>query len=93
MKNINPYILLLSLLCVAAMCSAISMSAVAENYRWTMVAINPWNGVEGMAFTIGYMLKADKEISLPLAIGILLIVWWRFYALLGRIANRLRNNV
>lgn len=84
MKKINIIILVISFVILVLACSALSMSAVASNYRYTWVAMNPWNGVEGIAFSVGYFLHTDKTVSLLISIGVLLIIWWRLYALLRR---------
>lgn len=84
MKKINIIILVISFIILVLACSALSMSAVASNYRYTWVAMNPWNGVEGIAFSVGYFLHTDKTVSLLISIGVLLIIWWRLYALLRR---------
>ncbi len=84
MKKINILFLIISFIILVIACSALSMSAVASNYRYTWIAMNPWNGVEGIAFTIGYFLHTGKTVSLLLSLGLLLIMWWRLYALLKR---------
>ncbi len=84
MKKINILLLIISFIILVIACSALSMSAVASNYRYTWIAMNPWNGVEGIAFTIGYFLHTGKTVSLLLSLGLLLIMWWRLYALLKR---------
>ena len=84
MKKINILFLIISFIILVIACSALSMSAVASNYRYTWIAMNPWNGVEGIAFTIGYFLHTGKTVSLLLSLGLLLIMWWRLCALLKR---------
>lgn len=84
MKKINILFLIISFIILVIACSALSMSAVASNYRYTWIAMNPWNGIEGIAFTIGYFLHTGKTVSLLLSLGLLLIMWWRLYALLKR---------
>lgn len=84
MKNISLPILIISFLILALACSALSMSSVASNYRFTWVAINPWNGVEGIAFTIGYFLRTGRTVSLLISTGLLLVIWWRLYAVIRR---------
>lgn len=84
MKKINIIILAISFVILVLACSALSMSAVASNYRYTWVAMNPWNGVEGIAFTVGYFLRTDKTVSLLITVGLLVVIWWRLYALLRR---------
>lgn len=84
MKKINIIILAISFVILVLACSALSMSAVASNYRYTWVAMNPWNGVEGIAFTVGYFLHTGKAVSLLITVGLLLVIWWRLYALLHR---------
>lgn len=88
MKNINKLILIISFLILVLACSALSMSSVASNYRYTWVAMNPWNGVEGIAFSVGYFLHTGKAVSLLITIGLLLIIWWRLYALIKRTFTR-----
>lgn len=88
MKKIHILFLVLSFIILVLACSALSMSAVASNYRYTWVALNPWNGVEGIAFTIGYFLHTGKTTSLLLSIGLLGVVWWRLYALIKRTFGR-----
>lgn len=88
MKNINKLILIISFLILVLACSALSMSSIASNYRYTWVAMNPWNGVEGIAFSVGYFLHTGKAVSLLITLGLLLIIWWRLYALIKRTFNR-----
>ncbi len=85
MKKINIPFLVISFIILVIACSALSMSAVASNYRFTWIALNPWNGVEGIAFTVGYFLHTGKAVSLLLSIGLLMVIWWRLYALIKRI--------
>lgn len=87
MKNIRLPIVLLSFLILVLACSALSMSAVDSQYRFTWVAMNPWNGVEGIAFTVGYFLHTGKAVSLLLTAVLLLVIWWRIYALIRRTFN------
>lgn len=85
MKRIDKRYLLFSFLLLVIACSLLSMSAVATEYRYTWVAMNPWNGVEGIAFTVGYFLRVGKASGLMITAGLLLIIWWRLYVLLKRI--------
>lgn len=84
MKRINILFLFLSFLILVIACSLLSMSAVATEYRYTWVAMNPWNGVEGIAFTVGYFLRTSAFWSRFIAIALLLVIWWRLYAVLTR---------
>ncbi len=88
MKKINIWFLIISLILLLTACSILSMSSVASNYRFSFVAMNPWNGIEGIAFTIGYFLHTDKNTSMLIGIGLLLIMWWRLYLLLRRTFGR-----
>ena len=88
MKNINIPILIISFIILVIACSLLSMSSVASNYRYTWVAINPWNGVEGIAFTVGYFLHTSKPVSMFITAGLLVVIWWRLYALLRRTFGR-----
>lgn len=91
MKHINLSTLVISFAILVIACSLLSISSVASNYRFTWVAMNPWNGVEGIAFTIGYFLRAGKTTSLLITGGLLLVVWWRLYALTGSLIAYIKN--
>lgn len=84
MKRTNILILLISFLLTVMACSALSMSAVVREYRFTWVAMNPWNGVEGISLTVSRFLHTSPQVSLSIAIILLLIIWWRIYALICR---------
>lgn len=84
MKKQKILILIISFLVLVLACSALSMSAVAREYRFTWVAMNPWNGVEGIALTIGHFFHTKPTTNLLITIGILLVIWWRIYALIYR---------
>lgn len=84
MKNIHIPILIISFILLLLACSGLSMSSVASQYRFTWVVMNPWNGVEGIAFTVGHFLHTSKTISMLITIGLLLVIWWRLYALIRR---------
>lgn len=88
MKHVHLPILILSFLILVLACSAISMSAVDRAYRFTWTTLNPWNGVEGIAFTLGRFLHTGKTANCLLTSGLLLVVWWRLYALIRRTFNR-----
>lgn len=51
MKNINKTAFIVSLLVLIAAFSVLSMTSMPEEFRYTWVGLNPWNGVEGLAFT------------------------------------------
>ena len=93
MKKINISILLSSFILLVLACSALSMSAVMSEYRFTWVAMNPWNGVEGVALTIGHYLHIGKSISTLITLGVLSVTWWRIYALLCSIFIRENKSV
>lgn len=80
--------LILSFVILVAACSALSMSAVGKEYRFTLVAMNPWNGVEGIAYTIRHFLHIGTGSSMAIGIGLLLVMWWRLYLLLKRTFGR-----
>ena len=88
MKKRDIIYLAISLLILIIACSVLSMTSVAEEYRYSWVAMNPWNGVEGIAFTIGYFLKTSNETSLYISLGLLAFMWWRLYLVLKRTFKR-----
>lgn len=59
MKNINKTAFIVSLLVLIAAFSVLSMTSMPEEFRYTWVGLNPWNGVEGLAFTVRYFLHTS----------------------------------
>lgn len=84
MRKINILFLVLSLIVLAIMCSGMSMLSVAKEYRFTTTAMNPWNGVEGIFLTIKRFFNLGEAASIGVTVGLLLLLWWRIYALLKR---------
>lgn len=82
--KINKLAFILSLLTLIVACSLLSMTSVHKEYRFTWVAMNPWNGVEGIAYTIKHFLHTSKLITNILTTGLMLVIWWRLYALYDR---------
>lgn len=82
--KINKLALILSLLTLIIACSLLSMFSVGKDYRFTWVVMNPWKGVEGIAYTVGHFLHTSKLVTNLLAGVLLLVVWWRLYALYNR---------
>lgn len=83
--KLNKKELIISFIVLVIFCSAISVSSTAENQRWTLAAINPWNGVSGLAFVVNYFLHVGVALSYALTIGAFLILWWRLYVVTGKI--------
>ena len=46
--------------------------------------MNPWNGVEGIAYTVKQFLHTSKSVTNLLSAALLLVIWWRLYALYNR---------
>ena len=84
MKHIDKLSLGLSLLTLIIACSLLSMFSVAKEYRFTWVAMNPWNGVEGIAFTVNHFLHTTKTVTMLVTCGLLLLIWWRLYTVFNR---------
>lgn len=84
MKNINKLALILSLLTLLIACSVLNMSSLPKEYRYTWAGMNPWNGVEGIAFTVSYFLHTGIAATYVITIGLVLMIWWRMYALFNR---------
>lgn len=84
MKKINKLALSLALLTLIAACSVLSMATVMEGYRFTWVAMNPWNGVEGIALTVSHFLHTSRIITILITSGLLAVIWWRLYAIYNR---------
>lgn len=82
--KINKPALILSLLTLIIACSLLSMTSVGKDYRFTWVAMNPWNGVEGIAYTVKHFLHTSKSVTNLLSAALLLVIWWRLYALYNR---------
>lgn len=82
--KINKLALILSLLTLLVLCSLLSMTSVSKEYRFTWVVINPWNGVEGIAYTVKHFLHTSKAVTNLLTAVLMAVIWWRLYALYNR---------
>lgn len=76
-RNILSFSIALVFVLVAF--SALSISSVAENDRWTLVAINPWNGVEAVAFVISYFLRTGLLGTYAITLGLASVLWFGVY--------------
>lgn len=85
MKNLNKIALITSFLVLLVAFSVLSMTSVPQELRYTWKGLNPWNGVEGLAFTIRYFLHASVTLTYLLTAVLILLVWWRLYAIFNRI--------
>lgn len=56
-----------------------------EEFRYTWVGLNPWNGVEGLAFTVRYFLHTSVAVTYIITVALLFLIWWRLYAIFHRI--------
>ncbi len=84
MKNINKAAFLISFVTLMIACSLLSMIAASQEYRFTPAVINPWSGIEGIAYTIKYHLYTGTLATWIITIGLLLMMWWRIYSLVCR---------
>lgn len=87
MRKFNAWAFILSLLVVLVAFSAVSISSVAENDKWALASINPWNGVEGVAFVISYFLRTGLWSTYLVTIGLALMLWFGIYKLMAKIAS------
>jgi hypothetical protein len=83
--KLNKTELIISFIVLVIFCSAISVSSMAENQRWTLAAINPWNGVAGLAFVVNYFLHVGVAFAYAITVGMFLILWWRLYVVIVKI--------
>lgn len=91
MKRLNKFAFFLSFIILVIACSAISMSSVAENHRWMLESINPLNGINGIAFTISYLLGTGMIATYAIVIGIFLLLWRIIYAIISGISRLIIN--
>lgn len=87
--KLNKTELIISFIALVIFCSAISVSSAAENQRWTLETLNPWEGVSGLAFVINYFLHVGIAMSYAITIGIFLVLWWRLYVVITKIFKKL----
>lgn len=88
MKKINKLALLLSFVVLAVAFGILSMTSMPEELRYSWQGINPWNGVEGVAFTVSYFLHTGNGTTYALTIGLVVLIWWRLYSLFNRIKHQ-----
>lgn len=85
MNRIRKIPFFLSLIVLIVAFSALSVSSMPQEFRYTWTGLNPWNGVEGLAFTIRYFLHTGVALTYMLTIALVFLIWWRLYAIFGRI--------
>lgn len=74
MKNINKTAFIVSLLVLIAAFSVLSMTSMPEEFRYTWVGLNPWNGVEGLAFTVRYFLHTSVAVTYIITVALLFLI-------------------
>lgn len=84
-KKLNKGALLLSLLILVLICAALQMTSVPGESRFTWTGVNPWEGVKGIAFTVQYFLRTGQTATFFITTALLLLIWWRLYALLSKL--------
>lgn len=87
MKNLNKIALIVSFIVLLAAFSILSMSSVPVEFRYTLTGINPWRGVEGLAFTVNHFLHTGIFLTYACTIALIFLIWWRLYAIFSRIWN------
>ncbi|WP_251622030.1 hypothetical protein [Odoribacter lunatus] len=85
MKNLNKIALILSFIVVLIAFSVLSMSSLPAEYRYTWMGLNPLRGMEGLAFTVQYFLHTGAVLTWTITIALILLIWWRLYAIFNRI--------
>ncbi len=87
MKNLNKTALIVSFLILLVAFSALGMTSVPQEYRYTLNGMNPWRGIEGLAFTVSYFLHTGTFLTYLCTLALVLLIWWRLYAIFNRIWN------
>lgn len=85
MKNLNKVALILSFIVLLVAFSILAMTSVPAEFRYTLTGMNPWRGVEGLAFTINHFVHTGTTFTYVLTIALILLLWWRLYAIFNRI--------
>lgn len=89
-RNILPFSIALVLVLVAF--SALSISSVAENNRWTLASINPWNGVEAVAYVISYFSRTGLWTTYAITLGLASVLWFGVYMLITTLFKRRKED-
>lgn len=85
MARINKPAFFISLLLLVVAFGVLSMTSVPRELRYTWTGINPWNGIEGLAFTVRYFLHTSVTLTYLLTAALVFLIWWRLYAIFNRI--------
>lgn len=85
MNRINKIAFFVSLIVLIVAFSLLSMSSMPKEFRYTWIGLNPWNGIEGLAFTVRHFLHTGTTATYIITIGLVLLIWWRLYAIFNRI--------
>lgn len=81
----NKKAFILSLIVLIVAFGVLSMTSVPKEFRYTWNGMNPWNGVEGLAFTVRYFLHTSVTVTYLVTISLIFLIWWRLYAIFNRI--------
>lgn len=91
MKKVNKPVLIVTLGLLVISASAISISSTATNLRCTFDAINPWNGVEAIAFVVSYFLRSGSVATYAIALGLYALFGGAIYLVITRVMAALRS--
>lgn len=87
-KRTDPLSLVLATIALLLVFSVLSFIAAPPSVRFTWLGLNPWNGVQGV-FALVHKYLATADFWTYLIGGVLiLIIWWRMYAVVHRAIRR-----
>ncbi|MCX4291776.1 MAG: hypothetical protein OSJ36_08335 [Odoribacter sp.] len=87
MKNLNKTALIISFLVLLIAFSVLSMISVPKEFRYTLNGMNPWRGIEGLAFTVKHFLHTGTTFTYLCTVALIFLLWWRLYSIFNRIWN------
>lgn len=88
MKRINWIALILSAIGLAVLLGVTSMAAAPASVRFTWLGMNPLNSVRGVYAMFDKFLHLAPWLTWLLSTALLLILWWRMYAMIRRFLQK-----
>ena len=55
--------------------------------KWQTDGMNPWRGIEGVAFTVKHFLHTGTTFTYLCTVALIFLLWWRLYSIFNRIWN------
>lgn len=87
-KHTDPLSLILATIAILLVFSVLSFIAAPPSIRFTWLGLNPWNSVQGVFALVHKYLNTPDFWTYLIGVLLILLVWWRMYAVVHRSIRR-----